>query len=112
MMTRLNKKIKRKKFPINKIERIYELIMALGLLRYRVKDHTTFEIIDQELKNILSALNERLSKPHFPNDLEENIDRLEDVYQGALKVASQEPLVFLFFIQDLRALAKELEHGI
>jgi hypothetical protein len=109
VLSRLSERKKNKKIPVRKLIYTFQIIMALGLLRYRVKDHTTFEVIDQELKNVLSALDDSFNKPYFPNDLDESIDRLEEVYRSALQVVAQEPLIFLFFIQDLRALAKELK---
>jgi len=108
-LSRLSKEKPNKKLPLKNIERIFELITALGLLRYRVKDHTTFEVIDQELKNILASLIKKLKKPNLMNNISSNIEKLEEVYQSALQVVSQEPIVFLFFIENLKALVRELD---
>lgn len=89
---------------------IFEIIMALSALRYQVKDHSTFEIAQQEFSDIAVALLDVMSlQKKFPDDyLEVSIARLEEVYRSALQVTAYEPLVFLFFVYSLRALAFQL----
>lgn len=94
----------------DKIDMVFEIIMVLGTLRYRVKDYAAFEIVHQELREVLSALMDRFNQREPANDkLTVSIDRLEEVYRSALQVAAHEPLVFLFFIYNLRALRERLD---
>jgi hypothetical protein len=104
---------------LEKTETLYEIILALGTLLNREKDHSTFAIVTKEFLNInenisaeLRALKLLLLKqkklPPVNNDLEENIYQLEDVNRSAVNVAARDPMVFLLFVQDLSSLAVAL----
>ncbi|MDR3491071.1 MAG: hypothetical protein P4M12_03375 [Gammaproteobacteria bacterium] len=100
---------------IMKIDYLYENILALGLPLYRVEDHTVFAVENKELHALSAAIDTRLHdviKNIFhkknavvsENTLIENINLLEEVYNSAIQVVSQDPKVFLIFIHDLYAL--------
>jgi hypothetical protein len=92
------------------VDAIFEIILSLSSLRYRVKDYSTFEIIHDELKATSQILIQKLtSVPEESNELlQVSIEQLESAYESTLKVAAKEPLVFLFFIFNLKALALSL----
>lgn len=69
-----------------------ESVLALGQLRYRIKDYATFQIFEREMK-LLTQTTEKLSGI---------IEALEDLYHGTLQVVSADPLAFLCFIQALK----------
>jgi|GEM_PF-3465996 len=105
LLHRLNQSNDKKVIQMN---RIFEIIMGLGSLRYRVDDHFNFEIISQELKDLLIVFLAKFNAKKSEDSIENIIDRLEEVYRGALQIAAKEPLGFLFFISELRALDHEL----
>jgi uncharacterized membrane protein YccC len=97
------------------LEHVYEIILALGSLLYRVNDHSTFAVASQELINIaqsiatsLQVLSEGLAGQQSPDLAEipllEKIQQFEEVNQSALQVVAHEPIVFMLFIHDLTAL--------
>lgn len=98
------------------LEQLYEIIYSLDLLKNRLIDHTTFEICEQELKNIKLNLSQILQKiptqklTKLKHQLDQAIQALEIIFQNTLQVVTADPLVFLFFIQDLYALANTLDH--
>jgi len=103
------------------LENLFELIIALGNLRYRIKDHSTFEVGEKEFKGISTALSEillRLSqfasqKKGCPLDLTALVAQthsFEELNQAALQMLVPDPVVFLIFIQNLRAITQELTY--
>jgi hypothetical protein len=100
------------KAKIVRLERIYEVILSLGSMRYRVQDHSIFEIANTELGHISACLDSIFKHPdnlHMVEQLAENIYQLEQVNQSALQVIAHDPLVFLLFIHDLKVLQTELD---
>jgi len=89
------------------LERLYEMTCSLGNLRLRVSDRAVFKICEKEFliinRLIDKILQSRTTKYILPylDQLAVAIHELEDLWQGALRVTAPEPLVFLFFIQDL-----------
>jgi hypothetical protein len=105
-------------FIFSKIEHISEIIFSLNQLRYRVKGHAIFEVCRPEMQGLEKTSTAELRglanfivwKKRFTHstDLLDKIHAFEAISQRALQVASPEPLVFLFFIQDLYALYDEI----
>lgn len=98
---------------LNLLEKVYVNVLSLGNLRYRVSDHSTFEIIHPELKKLCETiqailLNLTQKKPPSLEPFEHNILALEEVYRSALQVAAREPLVFLLYIAALKNLQAQL----
>jgi hypothetical protein len=93
------------------VDIIFEIIMSLGGLRYRIKDYATLEIINDELKDVSYALQEKLTQqPDASTDLlMVSIAKLEEAYRSTLQVAAKEPRMFLFFISNLKALVLYFE---
>lgn len=95
------------------LEHIYEIIFSLSLLKLRVPDHATFEVCEQEMKLLQSAISAVLVSASANQDLIERlsgaINSFEEVYRSTLQIVSYEPVVFLFFLQDLGALRDELQ---
>lgn len=99
----------------DQLEHLFEIIISLGLLRYRIKDPATFEVCEKELQSIsvnmadaLVSLSRGLSTEFSLSALDMAIVGFEEIYRSALQVVSKEPLIFLIFIQDLRAAYEEL----
>jgi hypothetical protein len=101
------------------IEQIYEIILALGLVLYRVHDHSTFEVAGKEFSALeiaittalqLLAANLRTGKygEILGQELPEAIRDMEEVNRNALQVVAADPLVFMLFIQDLTTLDSRL----
>ncbi len=113
---------------IGQLENIFENLIALGSLRYRVQDHSTFEVLEKELKNISEIISLIFSKlcislhplkkiifkrPQIDimeniENLLDNIQILEGVYEKTLRIVSKDPIVYLIFIQVLKELQSEL----
>jgi hypothetical protein len=98
---------------LENIEQVYEILLAIGLLVYRVSDHSTFEVANKELLALgdsvatyLKALAAQL--PHgrmdAPTTLTDAIQELQDINHDALQVVAPDPMVFILFIQDFKAL--------
>jgi hypothetical protein len=99
-----------------KINHLSEIIFSLNQLRFRVEDYTTFKVCAQEMQAIEAssiALFRQLAKGFFQkiemdfNVFEERIHAFENLYNRALQIVSTDPLVFMFFIQDLYVLNEE-----
>lgn len=93
-------------------EKVYQLTCSLGNLRFRISDRAVFELCKNEFTRITqllaSILRTASSRRANIKDILSSLDQfthaifdLEDLWQGALRVTDPEPLVFLFFIQDL-----------
>lgn len=102
---------------INKLDRIFDVLEDCAQLRYRVKDHYTFQLcakeliaiteaIDKEFQEISSAID--MNRKAETSDMLMNaISALEGNYQHVLKTSTHEPLVFLIFMTSLKALDDE-----
>lgn len=81
---------------------LFELVMDLGNLRYRILDHATFKICEKELialsENLSLLLNGKISQ------FKESIVAFEKIYQTTLQVVIKNPIVFLIFIENLSAI--------
>jgi hypothetical protein len=95
------------------VEQLYEILLAIGLLGYRVTDHTTFEVANKEILALgegvaayLKALAAQLSRGSLvvPVNFSESITELQDINNDALIVVAPDPMVFILFIQDFYAL--------
>lgn len=100
---------------LNHVTNIYEIIIALGNLRYRVKDHTTFEVCEKELKQITEAISSELidlAKHKSTSDLSHlltGIRAFEEIYRNTLILVGNDPIVYLISIRNLYALHDELK---
>lgn len=101
-----------------KIEHLSEIIFSLNQLRFRVSGYAIFEICIAEmqalektsmaaLKNVAQFIlwNKRAASPV---ELLDKIHAFEAISHRTLQIASPEPIIFLFFIQDLYALYDEI----
>lgn len=101
---------------INHLELMYEIIFSLSLLKNRLIDHSTFEICERELKAIAHCLTEAFStlstepSQFKKHSLDVAIQSLEIIFSNALQVVTADPMIFLFFIQDLYSLSKSLDN--
>lgn len=97
-----------------KIEHLSEIIFSLNQLRFRVSGYAIFEVCIAEmqalektsiiaLKNLAQFI---LWHKRVVSTLEllDKVHAFEAISQRVLQVAAPEPIVFLFFIQDLYAL--------
>lgn len=96
------------------LSQIYDLMLSLAKLRWRVTDFTIFRVCDNEMRGIENALNQiflmlarkiknqRIQVESYP--LAQAINRFEETYQHVIQVTAREPLVFLLFINDLKEL--------
>lgn len=105
-------------FLQKKLDHFFELLLDGAQLRRRVTDHATFTICADELTSICQEIDKLLGgliahllgKKLFPNIdmLNEKINKLEESYNNILQISSREPLVFLLFIFNLKALSDEI----
>ena len=105
---------------LRRTESLFELTLALGNLRYRVNDATTFGVVADELRALSEALtiifdelaNQILGKKIelSLSLLQERTERFEESYRTALQVVATDPVVFLFFIQQLKDIKAELQN--
>lgn len=105
------------KFIIN-ADALFNNMMDYAQLRKRVTDYTTLSVCSKELTDIFAAIQNLMDDVMRDNDKEKlsadmqtfklKINNLEDNYYHVLQVASREPLVFLLFINSLRALAENI----
>ena len=70
--------------------RLFDAVIAVGQLRYRVKDYSTFEMIEPELQALSVSIQT------------EKVIAVENNYYNTLSVAAADPLVFLLFIDALK----------
>lgn len=117
--------------PKEDLNHLFEIITALGNLRYRINDHTTFEVCEKELAELSKSISEILqSKRHSErstaiqtptvpelhdlarpdkSQLLTNIEAFEKIYATALQVVTKNPIFFLIFIQNLFALQEVID---
>ncbi len=101
---------------IAQLENIYEIIFSLNTLKLRVSDYATFEVCENEIKVISKCLADiflaHCRRPELLDEFSVFIEQFEELYKTTLQVVSQEPMVFLFFVQDLIALRDVLHEYI
>jgi hypothetical protein len=99
------------------LENLYEIIFSLDLLKHRLLDHATFEVCENELKNIfdsicvlLNASSVDIKKINQADaDLRGAILAVEAVFQNTVQFLMADPMMFLFFIRDLQSLNNEIK---
>ena len=101
----------------SKINHLSEIIFSLNQLRFRVHDYTTFKVCILEMQeiekysvmSIIELANCCFKKTSIHlSQFEDKIHQFENIYNRALQIVAIDPLVFMFFIQDLYALHEEL----
>lgn len=114
-----NKKIaKRWAVVFSKIEHLSEVVFSLNQLRFRVSGYAIFEICIAEMqaleKTSIAALKSLAqfilwnTPSVYSVELLDKIHAFEAISHRTLQIASPEPIIFLFFIQDLYALYDEI----
>ncbi len=114
-----NKKVSAEwRVVFSRVEHLSEVIFSLNQLRFRVSQHAIYEICSFEMQAL-----DRTSAAAFKDvtkmllwdnnsipslELLDCIHSFEAISNRVLRVASPEPIVFLFFIQDLYALNDEI----
>jgi len=103
---------------VKRLEVLHETMLALSLLRYRLKDYATLAVGEAELKNVLSAsilsfqnAEYTIKKEGHLIDntlLEGAIHAYENIYHDVLRVVAKDPVIFLFFINNLYSLQEGL----
>ena len=101
-----------------KIEHLAEIIFSLHQLRLRVDDYSVFIFcapemarLQQVITQLLLKASQCILKSHqwiAADILLDQIHAFEAIYNKTLQVISKEPIIFLFFIQDLYAFYDEL----
>lgn len=95
---------------ISRLEHLYEIIFSLDLLKSRLIDHATFEIVEKEFRLISQCItNMLIETDKNGRAFEAAIVSIEALFQATLQFVTADPLMFLFFIRDLRALSEELQ---
>jgi hypothetical protein len=105
---------------VTHFENGYEIVLSLGLILYRIKDHSTFSVASKELlavSNNITGMFQYLMSVLWKKklatvveSLAESIQQLEAVNQSTLQVIASDPLAVVLFIYDLRALDDVLMH--
>lgn len=91
-----------------RLQALYNGLVDGGLLRWRVKDQSTFAICSKEMTGIRDALMACLSSNEGLGALSQAISEFESIYQSVLQVTAKELLPFLLFIQSLKTLEETL----
>jgi hypothetical protein len=90
----------------------YEVVFALTALLYRVTDHNIFTVCEREFRHITLALTrtfDHLYQGEFdPRPLSAAAQGFESLYQSTLRIMSNDPVVFLFYFQNILALGDVL----
>lgn len=95
---------------IEQLRLLFSLMQNYAEIRYRVSDHTTFSLCEEELKTLMQTINLALQKIKFCQrtdnaaELYEAIKHFIANYHHILQVSAPEPLVFLLFIDSLKQL--------
>jgi hypothetical protein len=102
------------------VQSLFETMMDLSQIRWRVSDHTVFQLCSIELSEIELAMIAVLNA--FPNTgkaaylekcivhFERGINRLEDNLEHIVKVAAREPVVFILFLAALKAMLSQFKN--
>lgn len=117
---RLLSKSRSTKKTIQQLEKLFEITIALGEMRYRVKDFSTFEMSENEFvaisNSLANLLDQAVNKILFTQTQELDcsrfnsaIEALADLVGGALQVAAAEPVVYVIFMEYLRVMGDELK---
>ena len=89
---------------------IVDIIFSLNQLRHRVTDVSIYEICARELKEIeKTSINFLLKGELFSEIFLKKIHEFEAIYNNTLRVVAPDPMIFLFFIQDLYAFHEQVE---
>lgn len=92
------------------VDRLFEVVTALGSLRYQIEDFSTLEVCEKELRDLSDNISQQLNNSKGSIDkLLISIHAFEEIYRGALCVIAKDPLIFWIFIQNLYALYDELK---
>ncbi len=87
---------------------LYNGLVDCGLLRWRIKDKSAFEVCRAEMaainNSLVAILSSRAASGAGPSAFNMQVDALEALYQSVLQVTAKEPLPFLLFIYSLKAL--------
>lgn len=99
-------------------DQLFLHLIASGQLRHRVADHTTFRFCSDEMRQLKqfllqgfsrtkqSLLSSRVEGGFLDPML--SLDAMEGIYEMVLQVIAKEPISFLVFIQDMRAVSRLL----
>ncbi len=117
VMKKIRRCIENQSYLLNLLEDLYEIIFSLNTLKLHVDDFSTFEVAKNEFK-LLSQEIEKIFATNFfktngsikLDEFTAVIESFEELYRSTLQIVSQEPMVFLFFIQDLLALRDVLQN--
>lgn len=97
------------------LSQLYELLLACAQLRWRVKDHSIFEVCQSELQQLAQQLNRYFSalfaapaifQMHY-EQLQIAIEKFEEIYQSVLLVTAKEPVAFILFQANLKSLVDQ-----
>jgi hypothetical protein len=101
--------IRKNKCHVDELNHIADIIFSLNQLRHRIKDFSIFEVCSRELNDIASTSVAFIQDAvKFSAIFSEKIHQFETLYHNTLRVVAPDPLVFLFFIQDLYALHEKV----
>lgn len=117
--TRKQLKSKIEKQIFSKIEHLSDILFSLHQLRFRVRDVSLYDIaklelhhLDLSLTHLLLHLARFSSRQTASIDLENYLNQIhafEALNQRTLRLVVNDPMIFLFFIQDLYAVYDELQ---
>jgi len=85
-------------------QRIFNGLLDCGLLRWRVKDKSVFQVCHNEMVVLANTLKLSLTLKKNEDALSSAISAFENIYQNVLAVTAKEPLAFLLFIASLKVL--------
>lgn len=99
---------------VSSCEKLTECLISLGNLRYRIKDHATFEVCDLELRKISNELSKlfnhiMIGRKLNVMDYKHAIKKFKKNYENTLTLITNEPVYFLIFIETLLDIKKELD---
>lgn len=103
---------------IEQLNQLFQSLLDKSQLRWRIKDHSVFDVAAKELLLIAQNINHLLldlryhqTEPHLKlqlRKLDHAVERFEEVYQNVLLVTAQEPLAFTLFLTTLKTLNERI----
>lgn len=97
---------------VNRLDCLIEAVIVLGSLRYEIRDFSTLEVCEKELKAAMDHIADAFEKikRYEPVAEDFSMESFEMLYQTTLQVVTNEPRVYLVFIHNIKQLLADLKN--